>query len=104
MHTYIRSELFRLRDQHALPPRALEGVYTFDHFYHPHTNDQGIHISNSHTHTYPLQLTVAQVLDFIVGNGFNAIRLPFSLAMALDLGKVNTQWLMDEGACLRAYV
>jgi hypothetical protein len=44
------------------------------------------------------QLTVKEVLDFIVENGFNAIRLPFSLAMALDLQKVNTQWLMDEGA------
>lgn len=41
-----------------------------------------------------------QVLDFIVSNSFNAIRLPFSLAMALDLGKVNTQWLMDDGACV----
>lgn len=44
------------------------------------------------------QLTVTQVLDFVLENGFNALRVPFSLAMALDLGKVNEQWLVDEGA------
>ena len=38
----------------------------------------------------------SQVLDFLTANGFNGIRLPFSLAMALDLGRKNDQWLEDE--------
>jgi len=37
------------------------------------------------------------ILDFCVANGFNAIRCPFSCAMALDLDKKNEQWLEDEG-------
>lgn len=49
-------------------------------------------------HPQTNQLTVTQVLDFVVENEFNALRVPFSLAMALDLGKVNEQWLVDEGA------
>jgi len=39
---------------------------------------------------------MSQVLDFLTAHGFNGIRLPFSLAMALDLGRVNDQWLEDE--------
>ena len=62
-----------------------------------------LHISTPHppkTQT-TTQLTVTQVLDFVVENGFNALRVPFSLAMALDLGKVNEQWLVDEGAWVK---
>ncbi len=48
----------------------------------------------THPPTHPLspsvglwKLKVSDVLDFLTSEGFNAIRLPFSLAMALDLGK-----------------
>jgi hypothetical protein len=42
------------------------------------------------------KLKTSQVLDFLTTHGFNGIRLPFSLAMALDLDKKSEQWLEDK--------
>lgn len=36
------------------------------------------------------KVSYKQVLGFLQKEGFNAIRLPFSTAMALDLDKINT--------------
>lgn len=36
------------------------------------------------------KVSYKQVLGFLQKEGFNAIRLPFSTAMALDLEKINT--------------
>jgi hypothetical protein len=44
-----------------------------------------------------LQTPLNQILDFVSGHGFNAIRLPFSLAMALDLNRKNDKWIVDDG-------
>jgi endoglucanase len=43
-----------------------------------------------------LQTPLNQILDFVSGHGFNAIRLPFSLAMALDLNRKNDKWIVDD--------